>query len=168
MKAENAGFDDGSKWEEVEKGGKILPNFGISILSKALVIESVYLSDLLGLVITTQNGDSLRVSDLHGHEQRNGLDGIVASINVVTHEQVVVIWDLPTNLKELLEVMELPMDVTTYGNWSSNIHHITFIFEDFLRFFTKCFDIVLRKWRTCSKLFNRLVQLLSILEIDLF
>ena len=58
MKAENASLDDGSNWEVVEKGGEVLPHVGISILSKALVVETVHLGDLFGLVVTTENGDS--------------------------------------------------------------------------------------------------------------
>jgi len=58
MKAENASLNDGSKWKVVEKGGEVLPHVGISILSKAFIVETVYLGDLFGLVVTTENGDS--------------------------------------------------------------------------------------------------------------
>ena len=74
MKAENACLNDSCDWEVVEKGGKILPNVGISVLSQALVVESIHLCDLFGLVVTTENGDSRWISDLHGDHERNGLD----------------------------------------------------------------------------------------------
>ena len=69
MKAENACLNDSCDWEVVEKGGKILPNVGISVLSKALIIKTIHLCDLLGLVVTTENSDSRRISDLHGDHE---------------------------------------------------------------------------------------------------
>ena len=74
MKAENACLNDSSDWKVVEKGGKILPNVGISVLSKALIVETIHLCDLLGLVVTTENGNSRWISDLHGDEESNSLD----------------------------------------------------------------------------------------------
>ena len=74
VKAENASLNDGSKWKVVEKGGEVLPNVGISIFSKALIVETVHLGDLFGLVVTSEKSDSRRKSDLHGDEERNGLN----------------------------------------------------------------------------------------------
>jgi hypothetical protein len=38
---------------------------------------------LAGLVVPAKDGDALGVSDLESHEEGDGLDGIVATIDVV-------------------------------------------------------------------------------------
>jgi hypothetical protein len=40
-------------------------------------------------VIATQYHDAFAVADLKGHENGDGLDGVIASIDVVAHEEVI-------------------------------------------------------------------------------
>jgi hypothetical protein len=58
----------------IEEGSEVLPNVGITVLSQALIIESIDLCDLLALVISSQDGDSVWVSDLKSDKEGNGLD----------------------------------------------------------------------------------------------
>jgi len=51
-----------------------LPHVSISILSKALIVETVHLGDLLTLVVSSQDGDSVWVPDLEGDEERHSLN----------------------------------------------------------------------------------------------
>ena len=74
MKAEDVSFNDCGKWQVIEETGEVLPNIGITVLSQALIIESINLSDLLALVISSQDGDSAWVSDLECDQEGNGLD----------------------------------------------------------------------------------------------
>lgn len=76
----------------IEESSEVLPNIGITVLSQALIIESVDLCDLLALVISSQDSDSVWVSDLKSNKEGNGLDWVVSSIDVISHEQVVVVW----------------------------------------------------------------------------
>ena len=92
MKAEDVSFDDCSQRKVIEKRGEVLPNLSISVLSKALIIESINLCNLLGLVISSKNGDSLWIPDLEADQERHSLDGVVASVDVISHEEIVVIW----------------------------------------------------------------------------
>lgn len=64
MKTEDLVIDEGGKGEVIEEVGEGLPNICISILSEALIVEAVNLSNLTGFVITTKDGDSLWVSYL--------------------------------------------------------------------------------------------------------
>jgi len=85
MKTEDLVVDQGSEGEVVKEVGEVLPDISVSVFAKTLVVETVDLGDLTGLVISSKNGDSLRVSDLEGDEKGDGLDGVVTSINVVTY-----------------------------------------------------------------------------------
>jgi hypothetical protein len=64
VKTEDLVVDQSGKREVVEKICEVFPNVGIAILSKALIIEAVHLSDLTGLVVATKDRDALGVSDL--------------------------------------------------------------------------------------------------------
>jgi len=92
VQAENLIVDEGSKGEVVEEIGEILPHVSVAIFPEALVIKAIDLGDLAGLVVATEDGDALRISDLEGDEESHSLDGIVASVDVVTHEEVVGVW----------------------------------------------------------------------------
>ena len=53
-------------------------------------------------------------------QRSGGLDKHMnTSINIISHEKVVGVWDFPSNLEELHEVMELAVDVSTDNNGSS-------------------------------------------------
>lgn len=65
--------------------GDVLPHVCIAILAEALVVKPVDLRDLAGLVVSTQNSDSLRISDLECDEQCDGLDRVVSAIDVITY-----------------------------------------------------------------------------------
>lgn len=84
MEAEDLVLDQGGQGKVVEQVGEVLPDVGIAILSQAFVVEAVDLSDLAGLVIPSEDGDALGVSDLESDEEGNCLDGIISSIDVVT------------------------------------------------------------------------------------
>ena len=74
MKAENIALDNSSQRKVVEEVGEGLPDLGITILTEALIVESIHLGDLLGFVVTSQNGDSLRMSDFVADQESDGLD----------------------------------------------------------------------------------------------
>lgn len=83
MEAEDLVVDEGGEGKVVEQVGKVLPNVGIAVFSETLIVESVHLGDLSGLVVSSKDGDALRVSDLESDEQSDSLDGVVASVDVV-------------------------------------------------------------------------------------
>jgi len=99
MKAEDAAFNDGGQRQVIEQACEILPNIGISVLSQALIIKSIDLGDLLTLVITSQDGNSVWVPNFESDEKSHGLNRVVTSIDVISHEKVVVIRQSTTNFE---------------------------------------------------------------------
>lgn len=83
VEAEDLVVDKGGEWEVVEEVGEVLPDVGVAVLAEALVVEAVDLGDLAGLVVSTEDGDALWVADLEGNEESDGLDGVVATVDVV-------------------------------------------------------------------------------------
>ena len=84
VEAEDLVVDQRGEGEVVEEVGEVFPHVGVAVLAQALVVEAVDLRDLAGLVVATEDGDALRVSDFESDEERDRLDRVVASINVVT------------------------------------------------------------------------------------
>jgi len=135
VEAEDLVVDQGSEGKVVEEIGEVLPYVGIAVFSKALIIKPIDLCDLAGLVVATEDGDALRISNFQSHKESDGFNGIVTSINIIalsdvsrfnagiclgrlTHEQIIRVWIWPANSEQLHQVMELTMDVSAYGDWA--------------------------------------------------
>ena len=85
VETEDLVVNQGGQGQVVEEIGEVFPDIGVAILSQTFVVESVDLSNLAGLVVTTENSDALGVSNFECDEEGNGLDGVVTSIDVVTY-----------------------------------------------------------------------------------
>jgi hypothetical protein len=75
-------------------------------------------------MVASQDGYSVFVADFQSDEKSDGFHGIITTIHVITHEQVIRIGTLTAYLEQLHEVMELAMDVTADGDGASNFLHI--------------------------------------------
>lgn len=53
MEAKDLLLNDSAEREVVKQIRKVLPNIGIAIFSKTLVIKTIYLSDLAALVVAS-------------------------------------------------------------------------------------------------------------------
>ena len=61
----------------------------------------LHLSDLTAFVVAAEDGDSVGVAHLEGDEESDCLDRVVATIDVVAHEEVVGVGRLSSNFEEL-------------------------------------------------------------------
>ena len=126
VQAEDAALDDSCEGQVVKERGEVLPHVGITILTEALIVESIDLRDLLAFVVAAQDGDTLWIANLVADEECHCLDGVVAAVYVVAHEEVVVVGQLTSNLEKFLEIIELSMDVTADRDRCRNFGHVAF------------------------------------------
>ena len=67
MDAKNTVLDDSRKTEVVENFCAVSPDVYRAILSKALIIETIHLSNLAAFVVTTDEGNPIRVTNLENY-----------------------------------------------------------------------------------------------------
>ena len=113
MKAENTVLNHSCKGKVIKESGEVLPHICVSIFSQALIIETIHLGNLLAFVVSTKDGNTIWVTNFEANKESHSLNGVVTTINVVSHEEVVGIRVLPSHFEKLLEIVELTMDVST-------------------------------------------------------
>lgn len=82
-------LDEGSKRKVIKQVCKEPPDVRIAVLAQALVVEAIHLRDLPRFVVPAQDGHPIAVAQFEGDEEGNGLDGVISSVDVVAHEEVV-------------------------------------------------------------------------------
>lgn len=83
VEAENLVVDESGQGKVIKEIGEVLPYVGVAVLAETFVVEAVDLSDLAGFVVSSQNRDSLGISDLEGDKEGDGLNGVISTINVI-------------------------------------------------------------------------------------
>lgn len=99
MEAEDLVLDDSCEWEVIKELCELFPYVSVTVLSQAFIIEAINLCDLSALVVTSKDSESIFKADLEGNEESDSLNRVVTTINVVTHEEIVGVGRLTTNLK---------------------------------------------------------------------
>ena len=132
VQAEDLILHDCRERQVVEQIGEVLPDVGIAVLAHALVVEAIHLGDLATLVIAAQDRDSVSESHLQTDEQSDSLDRVVASVDVVTHEEVVRVRRATSDLEELHKIVELAVHVSTDSDWAADGLHVALLKQDFL------------------------------------
>ena len=112
MHGEDLLINDGSNGQAVEAVGKSLPQLDV-VASLALVVETVDTVDGGTLVVTAKNEEVLGVLDLVRQKKADGLEGLLATVDVVTEEEVVGLGWESTVLEEAEKVVVLAVNVTT-------------------------------------------------------
>lgn len=127
----NLVVDEGSEGQIVEEVCEVLPHIGIAVLSQALVVEAVDLSNLPRLVVASQDGDALAIPHLESDEEGDRLDRVVASVDVIAHEEVIRVWGVAANAEQLGQVVELAVDVTAYCDGAPDSLDVRLLQQDF-------------------------------------
>lgn len=74
--------------ETVEAISESLPQLDV-IASLALIVESIDSVDGSTLVVASEKEEVLRILNLVSQEQANSFEGLFASVNIITEEEVI-------------------------------------------------------------------------------
>jgi len=84
-------------------------------------------------VVSSEDCDSVTVADFERHQQSDSLNRVIATIDVIAHEEVVSVWGLATNFEKFLQIVELAVNITANCYGCSHLRHIRLIDKDFFR-----------------------------------
>lgn len=110
MHGEDLLVDDSSNGQAVEAVGEGLPQLDV-VSSLALIVKAIDTVDGGTLVVTTQNEEVLGVLDLVREEQADSLERLLTTVDVVTEEKVVGLWETAV-FKQTEEIVVLTVDIT--------------------------------------------------------
>lgn len=113
-------IDDSGDGQAVEAVGECLPQLDV-VSALALVVETVDTIDGSTLVVAAEDKEVLGVLDLVCEEQANGLERLLATVDVVTKEEVVRLRREATVLEQSQQVVVLTVDI------SANLLHPTLV-----------------------------------------
>lgn len=110
---EDATIHKGADGKKIEHVDTLLPDVGSAVLPHALVIKTVHLGDLPALVVSTKKRNAVGVEDLQRKQEQKRFDAVVASVDIIAHEEVVRIRTFASDKEQLLQIVELAVDVST-------------------------------------------------------
>lgn len=111
MHGEDLLINDGGNGQAVEAVGKSLPKLDV-VAPLALVVETVDTVDGRALVVAAQNEEVLGVFDLVCQQKADGLERLLATVDVVTEEEVVRLRREATVFEETEKIVVLAVDIT--------------------------------------------------------
>ena len=104
-------INDSGNGQAVEAVGKCLPKLDV-VSSLALIVEAIDAVDRGAFVVAAEDEEVFRVLDLVGKEQADSLQGLLATIYVVTKEEVVGLRRKASVLEQPKEIVVLTVDIT--------------------------------------------------------
>jgi len=110
MHGEDLLVNDSGDGQAVEAVRESLPELDV-VATLAFVVKTVDAVDGCAFVVATQDKEVLRVFDLVGEEQADGLERLLATIHVVAKEEIVGLGRETTVLEEAEQVIILPVNI---------------------------------------------------------
>lgn len=102
---------DGSYRKVVKNVSKVLPDKCVSVLSLALHIKAIVLSDRSGLVVASNHVHLIGVLNFEKTQKSDHFDRMRASVYVIAQPQVTGVRQLAANLDDLEHIIKLSVDV---------------------------------------------------------
>ena len=87
----------------------------------------LHLRDLSAFMIAAKNRDSISIAYFECHHKRHDLYRVVSSVNIVTHEEIVCIWELAADLEQLDQIVELTVNVAADCHWSAYVDNVRLV-----------------------------------------
>ena len=111
MHGEDLLINDGGDGQAVEAVSESLPKLDV-VASLALVVETVDAVDGSTLVVTAENEEVLGVLDLVRQQKADSLERLLATVDVVTEEEVVGLGREAAVFEETEKVVVLAVNIT--------------------------------------------------------
>lgn len=111
MHGEDLLIDDGGDRQAVEAVGKGLPQLDV-VPPFALIVEPIDTVDRGTLVVAAQDEEVLGVFDLVGEQEADGFERLLATVDVVTQEQIIGLGREATVFEQTQKIVVLAVNIT--------------------------------------------------------
>ena len=82
-----------------------------------LIIKTVQFVDLCRLVVSPQEEEVFGVLDLVAEEEDDGLDGLLAPVDIVPQKQIVLVGRVTSIVEYFQQVLKLSVDISYNFDW---------------------------------------------------
>mmetsp|Transcript_7380 Transcript_7380/g.14678 ORF Transcript_7380/g.14678 Transcript_7380/m.14678 type:complete len:240 (-) Transcript_7380:294-1013(-) len=134
------------------------PHVDTTVLAQAFVVKAINLSDLPTFVVATDERDPVRIADLEGQEEEEGLHGVVAPVDKVPKEEVVLVGTFAADLEQLDKIVELSVNVAAYRHGSIHPLNVALVNEDLPGAKTQGLHLTLPEIFASSQPFDLLIE----------
>ena len=141
MKTENLFLNNCRHRDVVKKICKHNPYIFISKFFLAFLVKTVHLRNSSRLVVASGQVHPLRIADFQSHQKRDGLNGVVTSIDEISHEKIIGEGRVASDGEKFDEIVELSVDVSADGDGCTNRNGVGLLWEDGCSFFGDEFDL---------------------------
>ena len=159
MDAEDLTLNDSSNAEIIEHFSAVSPWVWITILTHGLFVETIDGGDSTSLMVSSQKSDTVGIPKLKAEEELKGLDGVVTTVDEVSHENIAGVWNLTSLFKKLKKIVELTVDISANCNWSADRLDVAFFDQNLLDLLAEETEVSLRQ---NSSLFNSVEPVVDI------
>lgn len=110
MHGENLLVNNGGNRQAVEAVGKRLPEFNV-VATLALVVETIDTVDGSAFMVASQDEEVFRILDLVCEQKANGLERLLATVDIIAEEEVVSLGREAAVLEEAEKIIVLTVDI---------------------------------------------------------
>mmetsp|Transcript_37745 Transcript_37745/g.59635 ORF Transcript_37745/g.59635 Transcript_37745/m.59635 type:complete len:222 (-) Transcript_37745:107-772(-) len=142
---ENTTINNRSQSQIIKYSTTVLPNISTAILLVSLIIKPVNCGNLSRLVVPSQKSDFVWEFSLQSDQIGEGFETVVPSINKITHKHVMRVREVASSPKQLLQIIKLPMDVSTDGYRAADRLDIALFQQELHNNITQFFHVILRQ-----------------------
>jgi hypothetical protein len=127
MHAKDLAFNNSCNTEVVKDVRAILPRVSIAVFSDSFIVKTIGGRDLSRFVVASEKSNSIWVLKLEAHKVLKCLERMIAAVDVISHEDVGSVGNLPALVEKLEEVIELAVDVAADGGRRTDGLHVAFL-----------------------------------------
>lgn len=122
MHAQDLLIDESGNRQAVKAVSEGLPKLDV-VSALALVVEAIDTVDRGTLMIASEQEKVLGVLDFVSEQEAHGLEGLLATVDVVSQEEVVCIGGEATVFEQSEQVVVLPVNITYKNTISSHLQY---------------------------------------------
>ena len=123
----------GADGKEVEQVSVKFPNCRTSELVLTLHIEAIVLGDSPEFMVSSNQENLTGILQFQQAQQRNCFHTMGSSVDVISKEEVICVWQFSSDFENLQDIEKLTMYISNNCDWQGDSFDIFLLYEDVLQ-----------------------------------